>query len=816
MTAALKALAVGAAGMSVLTVIVLLLAPLLSVRYRQRTVYMLLIICLVGFLIPWRPVIPRAAVTVSVPAAVTRQLGLPVERTGTRVTAETDTASMPSGEAETRTIQAVRPVVRWSAVLFLLWAAGAVAVLAVGLGRYARFCRLLKRWRGTPDAEAAALLAEETQASGIRRIPRLYTAPCVSGPLVAGLFRPAIYLPDGAMPEADRRLILRHELTHLRQGDLVVKWLTLPACAVHWFNPVVWLLRKAINQYCELSCDERVMRDSDLRERERYSETIIAAIRVSSKTPTVLCTAFQGGLKRMKRRITRIMDTHQKRIGVLALTVVLAVTVLSGGLFGFTSADALDRLPEMSADYEYQYEPVEEFAIAYPGVTSGSAAPVYNAPDDPEWPSAFYAPGIALEITGRKWRAEHIEGVTGSGGMIWLRVNMLEGEQLKNVWIPEVFVTVGDQSGAVRNAPEVTLKVPEEKAYISIYARLTDQAPVRTLLSERTAELINWQPSWVQVRLGTFTGYVEESETLLDPEAAVLFHPGWAQGFDSWRAGYAALYEQYLEWFEGMENQYGSFDMWPNEVKAVATQVQRGYGLLQDGDTAFALPEEGDISEQEAIGIGRRLIGDDGGTDELGVPWYAWQAYFQYTVGQDAEPCWQLRAWPSHTDMDRMNLRLTRTGELMGEIVPYRDYTNPSVIYSEIALALIYGEMRSLWPSEVRTAFDPVQFPPLREDWASEEEIRRIAIEAVEAAFGAEKRVLVEAEFTVFSSWFNYGRSSEDDPEDSIFWTVRYVNTAPGEVEEIQVHINMDGTLRNEPVDDFYGEAENYTLGGNG
>ena len=803
----------GILGMSVLTLGVILALPLLSRRYRLRTVYGLLILCLIGFLIPWRPLLtPRTAVTVELPADTVRQLQpLPALPALEEVPRDAAVAH-PASDRQPTQKTAARPTVGWRVILLILWATGAAAVLGLEISRYIRFRRLLSRWREPAGEPLTALLREEANDLSLKRLPSLWTAPGVSGPMVLGLIAPAIYLPGQTPDTADLRLILRHELTHIQQGDLPVKWLTLLVCAAHWPNPVVWLLRRALNQYCELSCDERVMAGSDLTERTRYSESMIAAVRVGERTPTVLCTAFRGGLKRMKRRILHIMDTHSKRIGAAAVAALLCLAVLAGSLMSFSEADAVTKLPEFPENYDYESEELISFSQPYPAIAGPGFGPAYNYSDDPQYPAALYAPGTPLEITGHKWRSEHIPDVTGRDGMVWLQVNVLAGERLDGVWMPETFVELGGVS--VQETPKGTLKVAEGQTQVPMYSRITDRAPTHTFEAGREAELISWQPGYAQISVGGYTGYVAADQLLLSPEITASLSPAWMYGFDSWRLGYGEHYRQYLAWFGEMENRYGSNDFWSNENKALMTDMQREYGLLQPGAAAFTLPQEGDITADEAIAIGKRLISDNGGTDELGIPYYAWQAYFMYTAGRDEEPYWMLRAWATHTDMDRQNIRLTRTGELM-DISSFRDDPHPDKPYYSISLNVLYGETEEMWPPAVRSAYDPEGCPPLRDGWKTEAEVRSIAMDTIEAAFGADKRAAVEDKFEVYASYYNYGRAEANAAEERIFWTVHCVNRTPGEAEDIEVQINMDGSLRVEPIDNYYGDID-FTPGGNG
>ncbi len=806
----------GILGMTVLTLLLLAVLPLLARRYWQRTLYTLLLVCLLGFLIPWRPAVtPESAMTVKLPAETVqplrparRELETTVIAADSQIARSARVSEIAKADASTR----LSPDIRL--LLVLVWSVGAMSVLSYELVRYARHTLLLKRWREKPDTATLNLLNQEIQAAGLRRSPSLWLAPYVPGPMVTGLIYPAIYLPQGISDTEDLSLILRHELTHLRQGDLPVKWLTLLVCALHWPNPAVWLLRRALNQTCELSCDERVMTGSSLNERTRYSETIIAAIRVGTGTPTMLCTAFQGGLKRMKRRILHIMDTHAKRFGVAAIAVLVCLTVLTGSLLSFSEADEAAGLPPFPDGYDRESEDLVEFSSPYQAFAVPEYTPAYNYSDDPQYPAAFYAPGTAFEITGQKWRSEHIPGVTGDGGMVWLQANALDGEALKSIWLPETFVTVGQSDISADAIPKGILKANDGGNYVSLYAHITDKTPFFTIESGREAELISWQPDWAQVRISGKTGYVSADQLALSDEITARLNPKWMYGLDSWRLGYGDYYDQYLAWFGEMENLYGSTDFWSNELKALMTEMQREYGLLQSGDTAFTLPEESDISAEEAIAIGKRLIGDDGSTDDLGIPYYAWQAYFTYIAGKNEAPYWMLRAWATHTDMDRQNIRLTRTGELMG-ITPFRDDPDQHSTYYFIALDVLYGEDETIWPAAVRTAYDPEHCPPLQEGWITEEEAKAIALNAIENHLGAEKLAEVQAGFSVYASYYNYGKFDENDAEDRIFWTVRYVNTTPGDAEEIQVHIDMDGSLRGEPIDDYYGDID-FTPGGNG
>ncbi len=97
----------------------------------------------------------------------------------------------------------------------------------------------------------------------------------VQSPMLVGLFRPVIYLPCREIPDEQLAMVFRHELTHYKRGDLLIKWLSLFANGVHWFNPLSYLLCANISESCEVSCDMAVTAHMTDEEQKLYMQTIL-------------------------------------------------------------------------------------------------------------------------------------------------------------------------------------------------------------------------------------------------------------------------------------------------------------------------------------------------------------------------------------------------------------------------------------------------------------------------------------------------------------------------------------------------------------
>ena len=126
--------------------------------------------------------------------------------------------------------------------------------------------------------------------------------------------------------------MLRHELTHIKRGHIVCKAVLLSACAVHWYNPAVWLLARRCEKDLEFACDEAVLHGTKLGApvRAAYGEALLAALKAGAGRPAPFTTCFAPGKKMMLRRFSAIFSKTGKRAGRAALACILCLAALAG------------------------------------------------------------------------------------------------------------------------------------------------------------------------------------------------------------------------------------------------------------------------------------------------------------------------------------------------------------------------------------------------------------------------------------------------------------------------------------------------------
>jgi beta-lactamase regulating signal transducer with metallopeptidase domain/nitrous oxidase accessory protein NosD len=151
---------------------------------------------------------------------------------------------------------------RFGGILAVVWLCGAAALGGLLLGRTSYYVALLHHHRVPTDEAVGRMVAELAERLGIRRPVNVLVTTRPFGPVVYGLWRPTLVLPQMLVgKELSRHVerIIAHELIHVRRGDNLVGALQLLAQIVWWFHPLVWWTNRRICREREYCCDEQVV-----------------------------------------------------------------------------------------------------------------------------------------------------------------------------------------------------------------------------------------------------------------------------------------------------------------------------------------------------------------------------------------------------------------------------------------------------------------------------------------------------------------------------------------------------------------------------
>lgn len=210
-----------------------------------------------------------------------------------------------------------------------IWLLGFFLALAVHLIGYLRFWSALKK-SNRPALEAETRLFHQFW-SGSREV-QLFRNPLVNTPMLVGVFKPSLIIPEHHYDEKQLHFIVLHELTHLRRFDIAVKWLIMIVASVHWFNPLVYFIKKEINHACELACDEAVIHRLGPAERQAYGETLLSMAAENRYPLGVLQATMSEEKETLKERLLAILKFKPKSRISWLVSFLLLLAVAEGSL----------------------------------------------------------------------------------------------------------------------------------------------------------------------------------------------------------------------------------------------------------------------------------------------------------------------------------------------------------------------------------------------------------------------------------------------------------------------------------------------------
>lgn len=186
----------------------------------------------------------------------------------------------------------------------ILWCTGIVILLVYSIVTYIRLkCRM---------------------TTAVRLEGNIFESDKIRSPFIFGFVRPLIYIPFG-LGEQERAYILQHERCHLKRKDHLIKPLSFCILTIHWFNPLVWLAFVLMAKDMEMSCDEKVLSETDADIVHEYSTSLLS-FAANRRFPAASLLAF--GETGIRERVKNVLQFRNPKKWVIVLTVILCAAVV--------------------------------------------------------------------------------------------------------------------------------------------------------------------------------------------------------------------------------------------------------------------------------------------------------------------------------------------------------------------------------------------------------------------------------------------------------------------------------------------------------
>ncbi|MBL7646731.1 MAG: hypothetical protein JNK74_11130 [Candidatus Hydrogenedentes bacterium] len=215
----------------------------------------------------------------------------------------------------------------WLLATWLSFALLSLAPFAAGVVAVARMRR---RAEAFSEGDLQALATALGRCIGLKRTARLLRSPAGSMPMATGFIKPAVFLPDDALAwsEEKRRVVLLHELAHVKRRDCLAHAIARTATSLHWFNPLAWLALRQLRIEREHACDDLVLAAGE--RPSAYAENLLEIARTLRASTVVSAAAITMAQKsQLEGRLLAVLDAARNRGLVTRKFAVICIATLS-------------------------------------------------------------------------------------------------------------------------------------------------------------------------------------------------------------------------------------------------------------------------------------------------------------------------------------------------------------------------------------------------------------------------------------------------------------------------------------------------------
>ncbi|MCX7709859.1 MAG: M56 family metallopeptidase, partial [Clostridia bacterium] len=220
--------------------------------------------------------------------------------------------------------EALQEGVKWSIpeIASIVWVTGLFSIALFYIIITMSFYKSIIMSRKPADKEIVSLLESCMIKAKQRKRIAVYTEKGLKSPCISGIFKTAIYLPEGILEAIDHQQlsnVLLHELAHHKRKDVLFNLLGTVAVIVHWFNPIVWICVKRMKFVGELACDAYVLEMLGEEKNIHYGETIINLSKLYLNSPGKLTlVSFFETKNQIEKRITMIKRFRKNNYKITA------------------------------------------------------------------------------------------------------------------------------------------------------------------------------------------------------------------------------------------------------------------------------------------------------------------------------------------------------------------------------------------------------------------------------------------------------------------------------------------------------------------
>ncbi len=275
----------------------------------------------------------------SVPAEQPQVLHAPIPRASLAALPRTlppeQTMTLPAAAAQSFKTLPPKAPFPWQALIVGLWLAGAAAIVCLKFRTYRIWKRRIETLQPIKDERVKRIFCELQKQFHLEQHPiaLLDSDPLALGTCCFGLGRPSVLFPSSKtlyFSEDQLKMLLTHELAHIRRHDLQQRFyrnfLKIPL----FFNPFLWFILKRLDCAAELACDDAVIHTLQLtpEKRRSYGKLLLDLAAILPASRIAGSPGIRSGAKDLQLRLQEAVS--ESRFSWFRLAVPLLGAVLIG------------------------------------------------------------------------------------------------------------------------------------------------------------------------------------------------------------------------------------------------------------------------------------------------------------------------------------------------------------------------------------------------------------------------------------------------------------------------------------------------------
>lgn len=241
--------------------------------------------------------------------------------------------------------------------LIWTWAIVSLLIIALGLFKFFRFAKHVKRCPRITEPAILAATVEICRSLGIARCPQIRQVDTLSAPAVFGIRKPILCLTSQvSISEEELKWVLRHELAHMKRRDPLVLAIAQVIRSLHWFNPIAWLVVSKLRTHIEQAADDLATKGMSTEQLVSYGHLLLRSAtqdRAATKFAIVGLLSFSSKNSLLRRiemlGVSRVPSHWLNRLLSAIFLCVLATAGLTDASAVKTDRTHPGTLPEQGS-----------------------------------------------------------------------------------------------------------------------------------------------------------------------------------------------------------------------------------------------------------------------------------------------------------------------------------------------------------------------------------------------------------------------------------------------------------------------------------